>query len=107
MTAGRLSCVPAAQPYSGAVQVIVGSGCRSAGDCLRALDQSGALAGEFVLVCGDVVSNLDLGAVVAEHRARRETDPNAIMTMVSNACITRPKPGTARACELGPSVGNR
>ena len=74
------------QPAAGhplLLQVVVGSSCRSAGDCLRALDQSGALGGDFVLVCGDVVSNMDLGAVVAEHRARRDTDPNAIMTMVS------------------------
>ena len=62
----------------------MGSGCRSAGDCLRALDQSGALGGDFVLVCGDVVSNMDLAAVVAEHRARRDTDPHAIMTMVGS-----------------------
>ena len=60
----------------------MGSGCRSAGDCLRALDQSGALGGDFVLCCGDVVSNMDLGAVVAQHRARRDKDPLSIMTMV-------------------------
>ena len=38
---------------------------------------------DFVLVGGDVVSNVDLAPAVAAHRARREKDKNAIMTLVS------------------------
>ena len=57
--------------------------CRSAGDALRALDQKGIMEDDFVLVSGDVVANLDLAAVLQEHRLRRAKDNNAIMTMVS------------------------
>ena len=38
--------------------------------------------GDFLLVSGDVISNIALDAALAEHRARREKDKNAIMTMV-------------------------
>ena len=38
--------------------------------------------GDFLLVSGDVVSNLVLEPALAKHRARREKDKNAIMTMV-------------------------
>ena len=73
-------------PELAPVQVIVGTACRSAGDALRAVDQSGVIGSDFVLVSGDCVSNLPLGKIVAEHRVRRESDPNAIMTMVRRLC---------------------
>lgn len=40
------------------------------------------MVGDFLLVSGDVVSNLSLEPALAKHRARREKDKNAIMTMV-------------------------
>lgn len=40
------------------------------------------MTGDFLLVSGDVVSNISMGPVLAEHRARREKNRNAIMTMV-------------------------
>ena len=40
------------------------------------------MTGDFLLVSGDVVSNISLEPALAEHRARREKDRNAIMTMV-------------------------
>lgn len=54
----------------------------SLGDFLRDLDKRGIIAGDFVLVHGDVVSNVPLDPILARHRARREADSNAIMTMV-------------------------
>jgi translation initiation factor eIF-2B subunit epsilon len=49
---------------------------------MRDLDSRSLLTGDFVLVYGDVVSNLPLESALAAHRARRVKDKNAIMTMV-------------------------
>ena len=49
---------------------------------MRDLDKRGSMTGDFLLVSGDVVSNLSLEPALAKHRARREKDKNAIMTMV-------------------------
>ncbi|KAL5403687.1 hypothetical protein PMIN06_012670 [Paraphaeosphaeria minitans] len=54
----------------------------SIGDAMRDLDTRGLLVGDFLMVYGDVVSNLPLESALAEHRARRAKDKNAIMTMV-------------------------
>lgn len=40
------------------------------------------MKGDFLVVSGDVVSNVELGPALAGHKARREKDKNAIMTMV-------------------------
>jgi translation initiation factor eIF-2B subunit epsilon len=49
---------------------------------MRDLDSRSLLVGDFLLVYGDVVSNLPLEAALTAHRARRAKDKNAIMTMV-------------------------
>ena len=49
---------------------------------MRDLDNRDLIVGDFLLVSGDVVSNLSLEPALAKHRARREKDKNAIMTMV-------------------------
>ena len=49
---------------------------------MRDLDSRSLLVGDFLLVYGDVVSNLPLEGALAAHRARRMKDKNAIMTMV-------------------------
>ncbi|KAK7184672.1 hypothetical protein DPSP01_000403 [Paraphaeosphaeria sporulosa] len=54
----------------------------SIGDAMRDLDTRGLLVGDFLMVYGDVVSNLPLESALAAHRARRAKDKNAIMTMV-------------------------
>ncbi|KAH8725509.1 nucleotide-diphospho-sugar transferase [Phaeosphaeriaceae sp. PMI808] len=54
----------------------------SIGDAMRDLDSRSLLTGDFLLVYGDVVSNLPLESALAAHRARRVKDKNAIMTMV-------------------------
>lgn len=61
---------------------IIRSTSRSVGDCMRDLDQKGLIAGDFICVYGDVVANISLEGALAAHRARREKDKNAIMTMV-------------------------
>lgn len=49
---------------------------------MRNLDKRALMTGDFLLVSGDVVSNISLGPALARHRARRENDKNAILTMV-------------------------
>lgn len=49
---------------------------------MRNLDKRALMTGDFLLVSGDVVSNISLGSALARHRARREKDKNAILTMV-------------------------
>lgn len=61
---------------------IVQSASHSIGDAMRDLDSRGILVGDFLIVYGDVVSNLPLESALAAHRARRTSDKNAIMTMV-------------------------
>ena len=64
------------------VSVVVSASSMSVGDALRAMDSKGAIGSDFVLLSGDVVTNLDLAAPLAQHKARRDQDRNAIMTLV-------------------------
>lgn len=61
---------------------IVKTTARSVGDALRDLDARDLITGDFLLVHGDLVSNLPIDDALAKHRARRIADKNAIMTMV-------------------------
>lgn len=61
---------------------LIQSTSHSIGDAMRDLDSRSLLKGDFLLVYGDVVSNLPLESALAAHRARRVKDKNAIMTMV-------------------------
>ncbi|KAL9035746.1 MAG: hypothetical protein Q9214_006445 [Letrouitia sp. 1 TL-2023] len=58
------------------------SDATSVGDALRDLDHRDLITGDFILVSGDVISNISIEASLAKHRARREKDKNAIMTML-------------------------
>ena len=85
-----LSCIHLS---SAQVTLVVSTNCRSAGEALRLIDQKDIIKADFVLVSGDTVANMDLAAVLAQHKARRARDKNAIMTMVSVA----PRPATEPA----------
>lgn len=54
----------------------------SVGDVMRDLDGKHVITGDFIAVTGDVISNMPIEGALAAHRARRQTDKNAIMTMV-------------------------
>jgi translation initiation factor eIF-2B subunit epsilon len=58
------------------------SAAASVGDVMRDLDQKGLVAGDFLVVSGDVVSNIPISEAMARHKARRQKDKNAIMTML-------------------------
>ena len=49
---------------------------------MRDLDSRHIITGDFLVLSGDVVSNIPLEPALEKHRARRATDKNAIMTMV-------------------------
>lgn len=49
---------------------------------MRDLDKRNILVNDFIVVYGDVISNLPLDAALSAHRARRATDKGAIMTMI-------------------------
>ena len=49
---------------------------------MRDLDGRDLITRDFLLVSGDVVSNIALEPILNKHRVRREVDKNAIMTMV-------------------------
>ncbi|GAB7347576.1 hypothetical protein MBLNU459_g4462t1 [Dothideomycetes sp. NU459] len=61
---------------------ILRSTSNSIGDAMRDMDARALLSGDFMVVYGDVVSNLPLEAAIQAHRERRAKDKNAIMTMV-------------------------
>ncbi len=64
------------------IQVITSPECTSIGDALRDIDSKDIIQGDFILVSGDVVSNMNLSRALATHRSRRQADKNMIMTMV-------------------------
>lgn len=72
------------RPSSGLkiVPVVTAQDCFSTGDAMREIYTHGFLKADFVLVAGDLVSNVRLDEVVSAHRARRKANRDAIMTMV-------------------------
>ena len=49
---------------------------------MRDIYTRGIITSDFVLVMGDLVSNIRIDEVVRVHRERRRTNKDAIMTMV-------------------------
>eukprot|EP00742_Colponemidia_sp_Colp-10_P005517 GILJ01005895.1.p1 GENE.GILJ01005895.1~~GILJ01005895.1.p1 ORF type:complete len:689 (-),score=134.44 GILJ01005895.1:248-2314(-) len=64
------------------LQVLISEDATSVGDAMRELDSMSKIRGDFVLMSGDVISNMDLSKVVEAHFKRRQTVPNAIMTKI-------------------------
>ncbi|KAL2134605.1 hypothetical protein VTI74DRAFT_11347 [Chaetomium olivicolor] len=77
----RWSPGSAISPFT-SLEFIRVSDANSIGDFLRDLDKRSIIAGDFILVHGDLVSNIQLDAALAKHRARREANRDACMTMV-------------------------
>ncbi|KAM3556668.1 hypothetical protein MY1884_004947 [Beauveria asiatica] len=77
----RWSMASKSSPFS-LIQFIRVADARSAGDVLRDLDTRSLVDGDFILVHGDLVSNLMLDGVLAAHRRRREESALNIMTCV-------------------------
>ena len=63
------------------LQVLIANGpCFSAGDALREIEAMNVISSDFVLVPGDVVANVQLAPLIAEHKRRRQLDPSAVLT---------------------------
>lgn len=77
----RWATTSTTSPFS-VVQFVRVSDARSVGDVLRDMDKRSLVDGDFVLVHGDLVSNVRLDGVLAAHRKRREESAANIMTMV-------------------------
>lgn len=54
---------------------------RSVGDSMRDLDNRGLITGDFLLVSGDIVTNLDFSKAMAFHKHKRSIDKEHILTM--------------------------
>jgi len=65
------------------IRIIKDSSISNAGDALRELDKRNWIQSDpFVLISGDVVTNVDLNPVLREHKDRRKVDSSAIMTVL-------------------------
>lgn len=64
------------------VKIVATPECMSVGDALRELDARQLITTDFILTTGELISNIKLDKVLEEHRARKKTDKNSIMTML-------------------------
>lgn len=70
-------------PSTISVRCITSTSCLSAGDALRELDSMGIIRSDpFILISGDVISNMDLKKAIAFHKEKRKLDSNCMMTIV-------------------------
>ncbi|KAG9343422.1 hypothetical protein JZ751_013586 [Albula glossodonta] len=78
------------------VHIITSDLYRSLGDVLRDVDAKNLVRSDFVLVYGDVVSNIDVTQALQEHRHRRKMEKNiSVMTML----FKESSPGHKSRCE--------
>ncbi|TFK54991.1 nucleotide-diphospho-sugar transferase [Heliocybe sulcata] len=72
------------KPSSGLkiVPILTAKETFSPGDAMRDIYTRGLITTDFILVNGDLVSNVRIDEVVKVHRERRKTNKDAIMTMV-------------------------
>jgi len=64
------------------VKVIRSENSFSVGDALRHVAELGVIEDQFVLISGDIVSNIKLDSILANHRSRFKADKQNIMTIV-------------------------
>lgn len=64
------------------VKCIVNKDAKTCGDALREIKRTELIRDEFVLVFGDVISNIDLNKAFQDHLKAAETDKSTIMTMI-------------------------
>lgn len=64
------------------LHIIVSEDCPSVGDALRNIDAQSLIRSDFVLVSGDLVSNMHLREVIQKHREIKKRDKMLVMTCV-------------------------
>uniref|UniRef100_K7G635 Translation initiation factor eIF2B subunit epsilon n=1 Tax=Pelodiscus sinensis TaxID=13735 RepID=K7G635_PELSI len=78
------------------VRIMTSDLYRSLGDVLRDVDAKSLVRSDFLLVSGDVVSNINVSAALEEHRKRRKLEKNvSVMTMIFKAS----SPGHHARCQ--------
>lgn len=73
--------VLASSPFK-KIQAVMSLESRSVGDAMRDIDSRGIINGDFILVSGDVVTNIDLSKAINVHKQHRANDKEHIATMV-------------------------
>lgn len=63
------------------VSTIMSLESRSVGDAMRDLDNRGLITGDFILVSGDLVTNMEFDKALEAHRKQRAIDKDHIVTM--------------------------
>eukprot|EP00727_Mastigamoeba_balamuthi_P002669 m51a1_g124 hypothetical protein (696) ;mRNA; f:418414-421333 len=82
--------IKASPKWSTMVTVVEVAEASSAGDLVREVFNRNLITTtDFILVHGDVVSNVRLDAVLEEHKKRREKDKRCVMTMVMSRAAPR------------------
>lgn len=76
----------------------------SPGDAMRDIYTRGLVTNDFVLVMGDLVSNIRIDEVVRVHKERRKTNKDAIMTMVVKESGGRHRSRSVVCMTLPPSL---
>ncbi|KAJ1087412.1 hypothetical protein NDU88_000584 [Pleurodeles waltl] len=78
------------------VHVVTSELYRSLGDVLRDVDAKSLVRSDFLLVYGDVVSNINISKALEAHRTRRKVDKNvSVMTMI----FKEASPGHRTRCQ--------
>ncbi|XP_048720064.2 translation initiation factor eIF2B subunit epsilon [Caretta caretta] len=78
------------------VRIVTSDLYRSLGDVLRDVDAKSLVRSDFLLVSGDVVSNINISTALEEHRMRRKLDKNvSVMTMI----FKESSPGHRARCQ--------
>lgn len=56
--------------------------CISLGDALREIDREGLIRSDFLLVPGDLISNISIANILEQHKIRRKKEKNLVMTLL-------------------------
>ncbi|XP_046394084.1 translation initiation factor eIF-2B subunit epsilon [Ischnura elegans] len=64
------------------INIIVSEDCRSLGDAMRDIDAKALIRGDFILLHGDLVSNVQIIPILEWHRKIQKQDKGAVMTVV-------------------------
>ncbi|XP_032887652.1 translation initiation factor eIF-2B subunit epsilon [Amblyraja radiata] len=78
------------------IHIMSSESYRSLGDVLRDVDAKSLVRSDFILIYGDVVSNINVTKALEEHKARRKLEKNvSVMTMI----FKQAPPGHRTRCQ--------
>ncbi|BFZ15193.1 hypothetical protein BsWGS_18231 [Bradybaena similaris] len=70
------------------VTTLKSDSCLSMGDALREIDAKSLIRNDFILITGDLVSNMNISEVVKEHKVRTQgKDKSSVMTLVYKVAL--------------------